>query len=61
VAVEWLMPTYNGAEGLFTSGDSEWLVFASHDGVAALGGTIVMPFKRAWPAWVEMRRTGVGQ
>jgi hypothetical protein len=53
IAVEWLMPVYNGAEGMFTAGDCDWLVFASHEGVAALGGRIVVPFKRAWPDWYK--------
>jgi hypothetical protein len=59
VALECVMPTYNGAEGLFTSGDAEWVIFASHEGVAALGGTIVAPFKRAWPDWSGARWTGL--
>lgn len=53
IAVEWLMPTYNGAEGFFTAGQCEWLIYASHESVTALGGSVVAPFKAAWPEWRE--------
>ncbi|MGH9154470.1 MAG: hypothetical protein ACRD1K_01115 [Acidimicrobiales bacterium] len=51
-------PTYNGAEGLFTSEGLAWLLFASHEGVSAIGGTIVEPFKQLWPDWREARWQG---
>lgn len=51
-------PAYNGAEGLFTSDGLAWLVFASHEGVSAIGGSIVAPLKREWPEWSEARWQG---
>lgn len=51
VDLEALYPTYNGAEGTFTSAGLGWLIFASHESATAISGTIVEPFKRAWPSW----------
>lgn len=51
VALDALSPTYNGAEGTFTSEGAEWLIFASNEGMTTVGGTIVEPLKRVWPSW----------
>jgi len=40
---------YTGAEGLFFSHDFDWLIFASHEGVTTLGGSIVEHLRAAWP------------
>ncbi len=58
VATDWLEPTYNGAEGLFTSGDADWLIFASHEGATAVGGTLVEPLEQLWPEIDDARWTG---
>jgi hypothetical protein len=58
VEVDDLSPTYNGAEGIFTSDGARWLVFASHEGVTAIGGTLVEPLKRVWPSWEDALWTG---
>jgi hypothetical protein len=58
VEVNDLSPTYNGAEGIFTSDGASWLVFASHEGVTAIGGTLVEPLKRVWPSWADALWTG---
>lgn len=39
---------YTGAEGLFFSEGLDWLVFASHEGVTTLGGTIVTQLRAGW-------------
>lgn len=51
VSADSVEPTYNGAEGLFTSEGVGWLLFASHEGMTALGGTILEDFKSMWPDW----------
>jgi hypothetical protein len=55
VDAQALEPIYTGAEGHFTAGVADWLVFASHEGVTALGGTIVPLFQQAWPGWLDGR------
>lgn len=40
---------YTGAEGLFFADGLDWLVFASHEGVTTLGGTIVTQLRVGWP------------
>ena len=44
--------------GIFTSDGASWLVFASHEGVTAIGGTLVEPLKRVWPSWADALWTG---
>ncbi|HVF76318.1 MAG TPA: hypothetical protein VM938_14880 [Acidimicrobiales bacterium] len=58
VAVDDLSPVYNGAEGIFTSDGARWLLFASHEGATAVGGTLVEPLKRVWPSWADALWTG---
>ena len=53
VDLDDLSPTYNGAEGIFTSEGAAWLVFASHEGATAIGGVLVEPLKRVWPSWAD--------
>ena len=48
VAVDWLTPTYNGAEGLWTDESLSWIAYASHEGSVAFGGSIVPHLKAAW-------------
>jgi hypothetical protein len=48
VAVEWLSPTYNGAEGLWTDESLSWIAYASHEGTVAFGGSIVPHLEAAW-------------
>lgn len=40
---------YTGAEGMFFSGELDWLIFASHSGVTTLGGSVVEQLRRSWP------------
>jgi hypothetical protein len=51
VDLDAFFPTYNGAEGTFTSEGLGWLIFASHEGATVIGGTVVDSMKRLWPAW----------
>jgi hypothetical protein len=53
VELDALYPTYNGAEGTFTSDGLDWLIFASHESATAIGGAIVDPLKRVWPSWAD--------
>lgn len=47
-AVETVECVYTGAEGFFFSDDFEWIIFASHEGVTTLGGTIVTELEQSW-------------
>lgn len=47
-AVETLECVYTGAEGFFFSDDFEWIIFASHEGVTTVGGTIVAELEQSW-------------
>lgn len=51
-------PIYNGAEGYWSSGDLEWIVYASHEGSITVGGWLSQELKRAWPAWPAHVWTG---
>lgn len=44
-------PHYNGAEGYWSSGDMDWIVYASHEGSVTFGGWLLDELKVIWPAW----------
>ncbi|MCP4965400.1 MAG: hypothetical protein GY926_09210, partial [bacterium] len=39
---------YVPCEGMFFSADLSWLIFASHESVVTLGGSIVTELRRSW-------------
>jgi len=52
--VSLLIPSYNGAEGYWTAGDSDWLVYASHESsITVAGDWLVRSVQQWWPAWAE--------
>ncbi|MCA9051647.1 MAG: hypothetical protein KDA89_23075 [Planctomycetaceae bacterium] len=44
-------PHYNGAEGYWSSGDLDWIVYASHEGSITIGGWLLVEIKARWPEW----------
>jgi hypothetical protein len=49
-------PFYNGSDGYWTSGELDWLVFASHENsITFAGDWLVTEVKAAWPDWEAHR------
>ncbi len=44
-------PYYNGAEGYWSSGVLDWIVYASHESSVTVGGWLLEEVKVIWPAW----------
>ncbi len=44
-------PQYNGAEGDWSSGDLDWIVYASHESSVTVGGWLLDEVKALWPTW----------
>jgi len=44
-------PQYNGAEGYWSSGALDWIVYASHESSITVGGWLLEEVKVLWPAW----------
>jgi hypothetical protein len=44
-------PHYNGAEGYWSSGALDWIVYASHESSVTVGGWMLEEVKALWPAW----------
>lgn len=52
--VSLLIPSYSGAEGYWTAGDSDWLVYASHEAsITVAGDWLVRAVQQQWPTWME--------
>jgi hypothetical protein len=52
IELEQLEPLYTGAEGYWTDGTFEWLVYASHEGSVTVAGERLLPaLQRRWPDW----------
>ncbi|MEV4713839.1 hypothetical protein [Micromonospora sp. NPDC049374] len=57
--LDLFVPTYNGAEGVWSDDSLDWVLFASHEGTVAFGGVIarVLPTVEKniddwrWPGW----------
>jgi hypothetical protein len=52
-------PYYNGAEGYWSSGDLDWIIYASHESSVTVGGWLLAELKTLWPAWQAHVWTGV--
>lgn len=52
-------PYYNGAEGYWSSGDLDWIIYASHESSVTVGGWLLAELKRIWPSWQAHVWTGV--
>ncbi len=46
-------PYYNGAEGYWSSGNLDWIVYASHESSVTVGGWLLDEVKAIWPSWRE--------
>ena len=46
-------PYYNGAEGYWSSGELDWIVYASHESSVTVGGWLLEEIKALWPSWNE--------
>jgi hypothetical protein len=44
-------PFYNGAEGYWSSGDLDWLLYASHESSVTIAGWLLLSLKGIWPSW----------
>ena len=44
-------PYYNGAEGYWSSGDLDWVVYASHESSITVGGWLLTEIEDRWPEW----------
>jgi hypothetical protein len=49
--VENIDPTYNGAEGFWTSFKADWLIYASHELFIAVAGPLLRMIQGQWPTW----------
>lgn len=52
-------PCYNGAEGFWSSGDLDWIIYASHENSVTVGGWLLGELKAIWPSWQAHTWTGV--
>jgi hypothetical protein len=46
-------PHYDGAEGFWSSGDLDWIVYASHESSITVGGWLLAEIKNRWPEWKQ--------
>ena len=44
-------PHYNGAEGYWSSGALDWIVYASHESSVTVGGWLLGEVQALWPGW----------
>lgn len=44
-------PYYDGTEGYWSSGELDWIVYASHESSITLGGWLLRQVKDQWPEW----------
>ena len=40
-----------GAEGYWSSGDLDWIIYASHESSVTIGGWLLQDVKAMWPEW----------
>jgi len=52
-------PYYNGAEGYWSSGNVDWIVYASHERSVTVGGWLLGELKALGPSWQDHVWTGV--
>jgi hypothetical protein len=52
-------PHYNGAEGYWSSGDLDWIIYASHESSVTVGGWVLQEVKAMWSSWRSQVWTGV--
>lgn len=59
IEVADMEPDYTGAEGYWTSGTMDWLIYASHESsITVAGKWLIEAVKAAWPGWDQHIYTG---
>jgi hypothetical protein len=54
IDLELFEPIYTGAEGFWTDGSLDWLIYASHESSVTVAGARLLPaFQQAFPDWLE--------
>jgi hypothetical protein len=56
--LELFEPQYNGAEGYWSSGDLNWIIYASHESSVTVGGWLLPEVKTMWRSWQTQVWTG---
>jgi hypothetical protein len=56
--VSLLEASYNGAEGYWSSGDLEWIIYASHHRSVTVGGWLLPEVQALWHSWQAHIWTG---
>ena len=51
--VSIIEPCYYGEEAYWTSGDMDWIIYASHENSITIGGWLLREVKAAWPEWKQ--------
>ncbi|MEU7532162.1 hypothetical protein AB0A74_40960 [Saccharothrix sp. NPDC042600] len=51
IEVAALVPSYTGAEGMWTDGGLDWVIYASHEGTAAYGGWLAEALEPVAGPW----------
>jgi len=51
-------PHYNGAEGYWSSGNLDWIVYTSHESSVTVGGWLLGEIKAIWSSWQDHIWTG---
>jgi len=49
--VSLFKPYYNRAEGYWSSGDLDWIIYASHESSVTVAGWLLQELKELWPSW----------
>jgi hypothetical protein len=44
-------PYYNGTEGYWSSDESDWIIYVSHESSVTIGGWLLDDIKARWPSW----------
>jgi hypothetical protein len=52
-------PCYNGAEGFWSAGELDWIIYASHENSVTVGGWLLGEVKAIWPEWQTHVWTGI--
>ena len=51
LSITLLEPYYNGTEGYWSSGDLDWLLYASHEDSLTVAGWLLPELQARWPSW----------
>ena len=57
-ALALFAPYYGEAEGYWSSGGMDWIIYASHERSVTVGGSLLDELKAMWPSWQAHVWTG---